>query len=109
MPDIWAIIVSIIILIVIYSYISSKISDRKKKKLRKETVPEVSDSIKVGTHYNIRLSDGREFENVVIIGSVENDDNAFSFAAYHGLLVFEKPNGKKVYLKTSSIRYIEES
>ncbi len=109
MPDIWAIIVSIIILMVIYGYISSKISDRKKKKLRKETVPEISDSIKTGINYNIHLSDGRKFENVVIVGSVESEDEAFSFAGYEGLLVFKQQNGKKVYLKKPSIRYIEES
>ena len=109
MPDIWAIIVSIIILMVIYSYISSKISDRKKKKLRKETVPEISDSIKTGINYNIHLSDGKKFENVVIVGSVESEDEAFSFAGYEGLLVFKQQSGKKVYLKKPSIRYIEES
>jgi len=94
---------------VIYSYISSKISDRKKKKLRKETVPEISDSIKTGINYNIHLSDGKKFENVVIVGSVESEDEAFSFAGYEGLLVFKQQSGKKVYLKKPSIRYIEES
>ncbi|MCO4837590.1 MAG: hypothetical protein KC426_05820 [Oceanospirillaceae bacterium] len=109
MPDVWAIIVSVIILMVIYGYVSSKISDRKKKKQRQETVPEISDSIKTGINYNIHLSDGRKFENVVIVGSVEGEDEAFSFAGYEGLLVFNQQNGKKVYLKKPSIRYIEES
>ncbi len=109
MPDVWAIIVSVIILMVIYAYISSKISDRKREKLRKETVPKISDSIKAGVNYDIHLSDGRKFENVTIIGSIESGDEAFSFAGYEGLLVFEQQSGKKVYLKKPSIRYVEES
>ena len=109
MPSVWEIIVSVIILMVIYGYVSSKIEDRKKKKLRKDTVPEISESIKIGINYNIHLSDGRKFENVSIIGSVESEDEAFSFAGYEGLLVFAQQNGKKVYLKKPSIRYIEEA
>ena len=109
MSDVWAIIVSVIIIMVIYGYISSKISAHKKKKLRKDTVPEITESISKGVIYNIYLSDGRKFESVTIIGSVENEDEAFSFAGYDGLLVFTQKNGKKVYLKKPSIRYIEES
>jgi hypothetical protein len=108
MPDVWAVIVIIIILMVVYGYISSKISDRKKRKAREATIPEVTEALKTGVLYNVFLSDGRGFENVTIIGTVEDEDAQFSFANWEGMLVLEKETHKKIFIKKSSVRFIEE-
>jgi len=108
MPDIWAIVVIIIILMVIYTYISSKISDQRKRKVRENTIPQISDALKTGVNYNIVISDGPTFENVQILGSVEGDDDQFSFANWKGMLVIQQENKKRVFIKKTSIRFIEE-
>lgn len=108
MSEVWAIIVSVIIAMVIFGYISSKLSAHKRKKLRAETVPAISESIRRGVEYNVHLSDGRKFENVQIVGNVENEDDAFSFAGFDGMLVLLQENGRKVFLKKPSIRFIVE-
>ena len=108
MSEVWAIIVSVIIAMVIFGYVSSKLSDRKRRIKRESTVPPISDSLKVGVMYDVHLSDGRKFESVEIMGSIENDDDAFSFTGYEGMLVLKQKNSKKVYLKKPSIRFIVE-
>ena len=108
MSEVWAVIVSVIILMVIYGYVSSKISNRKKKKLRENTVPKLYESLRKGEAYDVFLSDGRKFESVKVVGAVEGDDDTSSFAGYEGLLVLMQPNGKRVFLKKSCIRFVAE-
>jgi len=107
MPDIWAIIVIVIILMVIYGYLSSKLSEHRKRKIREKSIPLITDSLKSGVNYNIHLSDGRKFMNVQIIGSVEGADAEFSFAGWDGMLVLRNEDQKKIYVKKSSIRFVE--
>jgi hypothetical protein len=51
---------------------------------------------------------GRKFMNVQIIGSVEGADAEFSFAGWDGMLVLRNEDQKKIYVKKSSIRFVEE-
>ena len=108
MPDIWSIIVIVIILMVIYGYISSKLSDRKKRKIREKSIPLISETLKTGIFYKVFLSDGRSFNNVKILGSVEGDDAEFSFANWEGVLVLLNENNKKIFIKKSAVRFVEE-
>ena len=108
MPDIWAIIVIVIILMVLYSYVSSKLSDRKKRKIREATIPQITETLKTGVLYNVFLSDGRGFNNVEILGTVEDDDEQFSFANWEGMLVLKQENNKRLFIKKNSVRFIEE-
>ena len=108
MPDIWAIIVIVIILMVIYGYVSSKLSDRRERKIREKSIPLINDGLRSSINYNIHLSDGRKFQNVQIVGSVEGSDAEYSFAGWDGMLVLINKEKKKMYLKKSSIRFIEE-
>jgi len=93
---------------VIYGYVSSKLSERRKRKIREKSLPLITDSLKAGINYNIHLSDGRIFTNAQIVGSVEDSDAEFSFAGWDGMLVLRNENQKKVYVKKSSIRFVEE-
>ena len=108
MSEIWAIIVVIIIILVVYAYISSKLSDRKKQKLRAETLPECTDSLKVGVSYKIFLTRGENFKNVEILGSIEGEEAELTFANWKGMFVLKNESGKKIFIKKSSICFIEE-
>ncbi len=108
MSVIWAIIVSIIILMVIYAYVSSKLSARKKEKQRAETLPEIKESIKTGVLYNIFLSGDENFERIEILGSIDGEDSELTFGNWKGMFILKKENGKKVFIKKSSIKFIEE-
>jgi hypothetical protein len=108
MSEVWAVIVGIIVLMVIWGYASSKWTEHKNKKTRAQTMPEISDSLKTGINYNVYLSDGRGFKNIQLVGTVENEDDLFSFANWEGMLVLLQSNGKRVFIKKTAVRYIEE-
>ncbi len=109
MPDIWAYIVIAILLMVVYGYVSSKISERRNRKLRESTIPEIENSLKADISYNVHLSDGRKFLDVTLLGAIEGEDPGFSFAGWDGMLVLMQSSGKQIYLKKTSIRFIEEA
>lgn len=108
MSDIWAYIVIGIIFMILYGYVSSKMSERKKRKLREETVPELEKSLRTNVPYNVHLSDGRKFMNVTLLGTIEGEEQGFTFAGWDGMLVLGQSTGKRVFLKKSSVRFIEE-
>ena len=106
--DIWAIIVLIIIAMVAYGYLSSKWSDRKKKKTREATIPIVKNTLNTNQNYRLVLSDGRVFENIKIIGTVEGDNEQFSIGGWEGMLIVKQESGKNIYIKKTAVRYVEE-
>lgn len=108
MSTVWAIIVSVILLMVIYSFISSKIKTRRKNKIREKSLPFVEDNVRPGVLYNIALNDGRKFMRVKLLGSSLIEDGQFSFAGWEGMLVLQQENDKRIFLKQSAVRYVEE-
>ena len=107
-PSIWAVIVVIILLMIIYAYISTKISERNRRISKEKALPASTDILSDGTLYNVFISDNKEFNNVEIIGSIEGDEYQFAFSDYEGILILKQENTKKVYIKKTSISYIEE-
>lgn len=107
-PDIWAYIVIVIILMVIYAYASSKYSDWKKKKGREANFPQAEDSIKKDVAYNVILNSGHKFTDVKIIGVTEDENNEITFSDWAGLFVLVQKNSKRIFVKKTSIRFIEE-
>lgn len=108
MSQVWAVIVSIIILMVIYGYVSAKISSRKEAKVRKQSLPVTEDYITVHKRYNVYLTDGKNFEQVEFVGEVNGNDGVFTLGGYEGMLVLKKKDGKKVYLKKTIVKMVEE-
>ncbi len=108
MPEVWAVIVTVILVMIVYAYIASKIKDRKRKKARDKSLPFVEDNVRPGVQYNIFLNDGRKFMSVELVGSSTVYDGQFSFAGWEGMLVLKQANGKRIFLKQSAVRYIEE-
>lgn len=108
MSEVWAVIVTVILVMIIYAYIASKIKDRKRKKARDKSLPFVEDNVRPGVQYNVFLNDGRQFMSVELVGSSTVADGQFSFAGWEGMLVLKQANGKRIFLKQSAVRYIEE-
>jgi len=107
-PDIWAYIVIAIILMVIYAYVSSKYSDWKIKKDREANFSQAENSIKKGVAYNVILNNGHKFTDVEIIGVTENENDEIALSDWAGLFVLVQNNGKRIFVKKPSIRFIEE-
>ena len=61
-----------------------------------------------GVLYNVCLSDGRRFERVHILGCSTAEDGRFSFFGWEGMLVLKGESEKRVFLKQSAVRYVEE-
>ena len=108
MSEVWAVIVTVILIMVVYAFISSKIKERKRKKARDKSLPFVEDNVRPGAQYNIFLNDGRKFVGIELVGSSTVADGQFSFAGWEGMLVLKQANGKRIFLKQSAVRYIEE-
>ncbi len=108
MKFVWPVIVSIVIAMVLVAWISSALKERKKKKIREKSIPYVDESLKVGIPYNVYINDGRVFDSVVILGVTEPGGGHFSFAGFDRALVLQNSQGIKVFLKMSSIRFIQE-
>ena len=109
MSEIWAVIILIILGMIIYSYISSRIKERNRIKIRSKSLPIIPDYIKTGIKYNIHLSDGRKFMETEIIGSTSTMDSDNIIIGLGEMLVLLQKNGKKVYVKLSVVRFIEEA
>jgi hypothetical protein len=54
------------------------------------------------------LGDGCRFEHVQLIGCSTAEDGQFSFSGWEGMLVLKGQNEKRIFLKLSAVRYIEE-
>lgn len=108
MSQIWAVIVSVILLMVIYSYISSKIKEKKKNKLREKSIPLIEDNISPGNLYNVHISDGRKFLAVEILGSSSSENGQVTFTGWESMFVLKQQSGKRIFLRQTAIRYIEE-
>ena len=109
MSTVWAIIVSVIILMVIYGYVAAKFKARKKRIAREKSLPLVADTVRLGTKYNVHLSDGRKFIQVEFVGSALAEDNTLPFSGWEDMLILKHDNGKKIFLKQSAVRVIEEA
>ncbi len=77
--------------------------------MREKSIPVAENNIRVGLKYNIQLNDGKRFLAVEIIGSSTREEGHFTFAGWDSMLVIRQETGKRVFLKQSSIRFIEEA
>ena len=105
---VWAVIVSVILLMIIYAWVSSKITNYRRRKNRQRNIPTLEDQIRTGVRYNLVLNSGAKLENVEILGLSSPEEGSFSFWGYENTLVLARQNGKKVYVKSASIKFAEE-
>jgi hypothetical protein len=109
MGYVWAVIVSVILLLIIYGIVNSKIRERRNRKLTKELLPEVQDHIKSNQLYDVYLSCGRSFLGVKFIGfSKTPDGNSDSLPfPLQSWVILEDANGKRSYIKPTSLRFYQ--
>jgi hypothetical protein len=108
MSEVWAVIVSVILLMIVWGYFAAKFNARKRKDAREKTLPYVEDNVRPGVQYNVNLNDGRKFTSVELLGSSKIDEGQFSFAGWDGTLVLKQADGRRIFLKQSAVRFIEE-
>ena len=109
MSLVWAVIVGFILLLVVYGIVSSKLSDRRKRKARQKALPFVEETIRAGHRYDVQLSDGRRFPGVEILGTSDPMDGQSPLGGWEGLLVLRLENGKKAYVRQTSVRCVVET
>lgn len=109
MPQVWAIIVTVVLLLVIYAMVSSRISARRRLKAREKALPYVDDAIRPGKRYDLQLSDGRRFNGVQILGTTDPKDGQFPLGGGEGLLVLKLDDGRKAYIRQTSVRCVIEA
>jgi len=105
----WAWIVGIVIALIIYGIVSSKLRQRKIERLRREAMPVVPNSVRAGVTYNVYLSNGRAFTSVKVVGLTEAKAGQFVDFPLESWLVLEQTDGKRIFVKPSSVRHFEET
>ncbi|MBP6750178.1 MAG: hypothetical protein KA144_11100 [Xanthomonadaceae bacterium] len=108
-PLIWAVLVAAIFIWVVYAFASAKRNARKMLENRKERLPILDDAPRVGSRYDLRLSDGRVFDNVELLGTTDPEPGAAALGDWSTLLIVGLPNGKKAYLRPYAVRVIQET
>lgn len=105
--SVWAVIVTAIIALIICGIINAKVSTRRRRKLQQEFLPFVKDSIRTGVPYNVYLGDGRKFLGVELVGTSDASNGEFPFD-WTNMLIIKQSNGKRVFIRQSAVRSVEE-
>jgi hypothetical protein len=106
---VWAIVVGFITLLIGWAMISSKVKAYRKRRNRENTVPITDQNLRRGGRYNVFLANGTSYLDVEILGTTDAESGQFSLGAYDGMLVLQRADSKKVFVKQSFVRFIEET
>jgi len=107
----WPILSTIVVILICYGIISNKVKDKRLRKATRELLPALRDHIKVGKRYNVFLSHGQRFDGATFMGLSEPYDPQNQYLPFPlaQWLILEKKDGKRVYIKPTSIRYYEDA
>jgi hypothetical protein len=106
--EIWAVIVGVILVLIVYGIVSSKIKARKQRSAREKLLPYVEETVRTGQRYNVQLSDGRVCRDVELVGTNDPSSGQFALGGWEGMLVLKQSSGKRIFVRQSSVRCIEE-
>ena len=109
MPEVWAVIVGTIVLLIVYGIFSSKIKASRQRKAREKVLPFVAETVRTGQRYNVYMSDGRKFLDVEILGTSDPADGQSPIGGWEGMLVLKQATAKKVFIRQTSVRCVEEA
>lgn len=104
----WAVIVGVIVLLIVFGMVSSRLRKRKVRRLRQDAMPVVTQSVRVGIQYNVFLSNGSTFKAVKLVGLTEAPTGQSVEFPLESWLVLERADGKRVFVRPSSVRFFEE-
>ncbi len=109
MSIVWAILIAAIFLWVVYAVASAKRQARKLRESREARLPFLEDAPSAGPRYDLRLSDGRVFANVQLLGTTDTQAASSALGDWGAMLVFMQESGKKTYVRPSAVRCIQEA
>jgi hypothetical protein len=109
MPEVWAVIVGAIVLIILYGIVSSKVRVSRQRRARERVLPFVAETVRTGQRYNVHMSDGRKFLDVEILGTSDPADGQSPIGGWEGMLVLKQASSKKVFVRQTSVRCVEEA
>lgn len=111
MKNPWFILISILFILIIYGIISSKLKDRRLRKASRDLLPALRDHFHAGKIYHVFMSHGQRFDGVKFLGLSEPYDPNNQYLPFPlcQWLILEKPDGKRIYVKPTAIRYYEDA
>lgn len=108
MDAVWLICTALIVLIV-YGTIASLVGSRRQRKAREQSLPFLDDAPRAGVVYDVLLSDGRKFPGVQLLGTSSTKPGPLAIGGPEGMLVLLRPTGKRVFVRQTAVRCIEEA
>lgn len=108
MSTVWAVIAATALALIVYGIVSSKRAAVRRREEREKVLPNVEASFANGTRYEVRLSDGRCFKDVEILGLTDPEGQS-PLGSWQGLLAVRLDDGRKAWLRPASIRYVVEA
>ena len=106
---VWAGLVATIFVWIVRAIASSKREARERLETRKARLPVLDEAPRVGSHYDLCLSDGRVFNGVKLLGTTDPEPAAAALGDWGTLLVVALADGKKVFLRPHAVRVIREA
>ena len=107
MSVIWAILVGSVILLIVYGIVNGKIAEAKRIKAREESMRRKEDKILIGDKYDFHLRDGKILAAMVFEGPM-TDAGSGTSGDWEGMIAMRNAGGKKVFIKRSFVRRVEE-
>ena len=106
----WLIIVGVIVLVIVWTYISSQVRTYRQRKAVRTLLPEVNEHLTVNKHYRVHLNNGDVLENVRFVGISRPYGRAGEYLPFplHDWVAVESADGKRSFIKPSTIRMYDE-
>ena len=106
--EVWAVIVIAVLILIVYGIASSKLKARQQRAARAKILPYVDDAIRTGQRYAVYLSDGRTYSDVELLGTNDPASGQFALGGWEGMLVLKASSGKRIFIRQTSVRCVEE-
>jgi hypothetical protein len=106
---VWAVIVGAVALLIAYGIVSSHLKTLRKRRIREKTVPFTEYNVQRGRKYNVFLANGVSYRDVEVVGTTDPDSGQFSLGGYDGMLVLQRTDSRKVFVRATFVRFIEET
>lgn len=103
----WFILACIVVGIIVYAYISAKITNYRQRRKRLKRLPDAPPPLIAGRRYNIQLSHGRILKDAYIVGmAADMEEQPWELQKW---IVAQHPDGKMMYIRPHSIRFVEDA
>ena len=107
MSQVWAILVGAIILLIVYGIISSKSSESERRKEKEKYGQRAEEMIHAGGKYNFQLGNGRVLAGMIFVGPMVSAEVRFDMG-WEGMIILQNDDGKKFFVKQSTVRLVEQ-